>query len=76
VDQTGKSALIHAVSRAGDDSMYFLELLIAAGANLDIRDDAHGWTALHWAMKKVLSLASRSCITIHVLALLSYLSAH
>lgn len=56
VDQTGKSAIIHAVSRAGDDSMYFLELLIAAGANLDIRDDAHGWTAMHWAMKKVYTM--------------------
>jgi len=53
VDLTGKSALIHAVTRTGPDAAFFIELLIAAGADLNVRDKAHGWTALHWAMFKV-----------------------
>ena len=52
VDLAGKSALVHAVTRTGPSALFFLELLIAAGADLDIRDEAHGWTALHWAMYK------------------------
>jgi len=53
-DLTGKSAIIHAVARVPNkSSMFFLELLIASGADLDVRDMAHGWTSLHWAMNKV-----------------------
>jgi len=51
-DLTGKSAIIHAVTRTGQDALFFLELLIAAGANLNIQDKAQHWTALHWAMYK------------------------
>eukprot|EP00614_Pseudopedinella_elastica_P028855 CAMPEP_0172624480 /NCGR_PEP_ID=MMETSP1068-20121228/136962_1 /TAXON_ID=35684 /ORGANISM="Pseudopedinella elastica, Strain CCMP716" /LENGTH=254 /DNA_ID=CAMNT_0013433455 /DNA_START=213 /DNA_END=977 /DNA_ORIENTATION=+ len=52
LDLTGKSAMIHAVTRTGKAAQFFLELLIAAGGDVDIRDDAKGWTALHWAMYK------------------------
>jgi ankyrin repeat protein len=53
VDLTGKSAIIHAVCRSGKEALFFLELLIASGADLNVRDTVHGWTALHWAMHKV-----------------------
>mmetsp|Transcript_76038 Transcript_76038/g.152773 ORF Transcript_76038/g.152773 Transcript_76038/m.152773 type:complete len:268 (-) Transcript_76038:188-991(-) len=51
-DLTGKSAIIHAATRTGTDALFFLELLIAAGGDLNVKDKAQHWTALHWAMFK------------------------
>lgn len=53
VDLSGKPALLHAVSLPQSPaSSFFVELLLASGASLDVKDAARGWTALHWAMSK------------------------
>ena len=43
-DLTGKAPLHHAARRDGPSATAFIELIIGAGAFLDLKDCSHGWT--------------------------------